>query len=62
MPAITAITPAPRHPGRFTVLVDEVSFAQRMQGAPERIAERREHWRQFAKARGVAVHFMDAAT
>jgi regulatory protein len=54
MPIITAITPSPRHPGRFTILVDGKSYAtlsldsiERLKlvvgGTVEGLAERIEH-------------------
>ena len=46
---------------RLMVVVDEAPFAARMAGVPERIAERRELWRQFVAAHGLEATFVSFA-
>lgn len=42
---------------RLMVVIDEAPYAERMSGAPERIAERREHWKRFVEAHGLEPTF-----
>ena len=41
------------------LLIDEAAFRQRFQGAPERLAQRRDAWRVFAEALGTLPVFAD---
>ena len=66
-------TPEPENQGRFArqlaarspagaatiLLIDEAAFRQRFQGAPERLAQRRDAWRVFAEALGTLPVFAD---
>jgi hypothetical protein len=49
---------AAREGSRLWIVVDEAPYSQRMAGAPERIAERREAWKSFARAHGVEATFV----
>ncbi|MEO7741850.1 MAG: DUF2868 domain-containing protein [Usitatibacter sp.] len=49
---------AARPARRLMVVIDEAPFAARMSAAPERIAERRELWRQFVVAHGLEPVFV----
>jgi hypothetical protein len=44
------------------VVVDEAPYAERMAGAPERMAQRREAWRAFVRAHGLDAHFASLAS
>ena len=50
-----------RRGARLMVVIDEAPFAARMSGVPERIAERREVWRQFVAAHGLEPAFVSLA-
>ena len=66
-------TPEPDNQGRFArqlaarspagaatiLLIDEAAFRQRFQGAPQRLAQRRDAWRVFAEALGTLPVFAD---
>ncbi len=66
-------TPEPENQGRFArrlasgsppgaatiLLVDEAAFRRRFQGAPQRLAQRRDAWRVFAEALGTLPVFAD---
>jgi hypothetical protein len=52
---------AARPRAQLLVLVDEGPYAARMSGAPERLAQRREAWRAFVTARGIAPAFVNLA-
>ena len=66
-------TPEPENQGRFArqlaarspagaatiLLIDEAAFRQRFQGAPQRLAQRRDAWRVFAEALGTLPVFAD---
>ncbi len=52
---------ASRPEAQLLVVIDEAPYAQRMVGAPERIAERHEAWRRFVEARGVKPAFASLA-
>jgi len=52
---------ASRPAARLMVVIDEAPFAARMSGAPGRIAERRELWRQFVAAHGIEPIFVSLA-
>ena len=52
---------ATRPAARLMVVVDEAPYAQRMAAAPERVAERRESWKGFARAHGVEASFVSLA-
>jgi hypothetical protein len=42
---------------QLLVVIDEAPYAARLEGAPERLAERRAAWRAFVEARGLQPHF-----
>ena len=53
---------AASQPGaQLLVVIDEAPYAERMAGAPERVAQRRDAWRRFAQARGVKPAFASLA-
>jgi glycosyltransferase involved in cell wall biosynthesis len=52
---------ASRAGARLLVVVDEAPYAERMAGAPDRIAERREAWRAFVRAHGLDAQFVSLA-
>jgi hypothetical protein len=52
---------AGRPGARLMVVIDEAPFAERMSGAPGRIAERRELWRQFVASHGIEPVFVSLA-
>lgn len=52
---------ASRPAARLMVVIDEAPFAARMSGVPERIAERRELWRQFVASHGLEPVFVSLA-
>jgi hypothetical protein len=53
---------AQSRPGaRLMVVIDEAPFAARMSGAPGRLPERRELWRQFVAAHGLEPVFVTLA-
>ena len=52
---------ASRPGAELLVVIDEAPYAQRMAGAAERVAERREVWRRFVEARGVKPAFASLA-
>ncbi|HYC37370.1 MAG TPA: DUF2868 domain-containing protein [Usitatibacter sp.] len=49
---------AARPGGRLRVVIDEATFAERMAGAPQRIAERRAAWQAFVEKRGLRAEFV----
>ena len=53
---------AASQPGtQLLVVIDEAPYAERMAGAPERVAQRRDAWRRFSEARGVKPAFASLA-
>ena len=50
---------ATRPAARLLIVVDEASYVERMNAAPERIDERREVWRSFVAAHGLEADFVD---
>ena len=48
---------ASRPGARLLVVVDEAGYAERMAATPDRVAERREAWRQFVRAHGLEPAF-----
>lgn len=50
---------ASRPGARLLVVIDEAAYRERMAGAPERVAERREVWRAFVQARGLEPAFVE---
>jgi hypothetical protein len=50
-----------RPQSRLVVVIDEAPYAERMGGAPERIAQRREAWRRFVEAHGLQPVFLSLA-
>jgi hypothetical protein len=52
---------ARRPQAQLMVVIDEAPYAERMAGAPQRLAERRELWRRFVEARGLKPAFASLA-